>query len=118
MCEGGAAGGQRQRFINVIGWNPFSLLGDRLTEVSDEFSASIILAVGTKVAEAGSRCGGSPGHSHEALTHRHLWVHFGWRRGEHSNSSAGVAIGLPRRFFRRKDIVRVAAPPRSMQAQG
>lgn len=45
------------------------------------------------------------------------FIHFGWKQGPFSNSSAGCTIGLSRRFSE-KCITRVEAPPEALLIHG
>ncbi|CAK0868886.1 unnamed protein product, partial [Prorocentrum cordatum] len=95
--------------ITILGWDPFSLKGEpgRLDLISDTCrSYQAILCVGTKIRQ---RTPDTPHHVDESLHHH--WVHFGWGRGAHTNSSAGCSVALAKRHFRRSDIVKILHPP-------
>ncbi|CAK0896190.1 unnamed protein product, partial [Prorocentrum cordatum] len=95
--------------ITILGWSPFSLKGEpgRLDLISDTCrSYQAILCVGTKIRQ---RTPDTPHHVDESL--HHDWVHFGWGRGAHTNSSAGCSVALAKRHFRRSDIVKILHPP-------
>ncbi|CAK0831696.1 unnamed protein product, partial [Prorocentrum cordatum] len=96
--------------IAILGWNSFSLKGvpGRLDHISDTCRAiQIMLYVGAKMRQ---RTTDASHHLEDSL--HHTWVHIGWGRGAHANSSAGCSIAVSKRHFRKIDIVKVLHPLR------
>ena len=93
--------------IRPLQFNPLSLCGmPRLEHVADECRAHVVLLPDTRVRAQDNR-----EYHTEKLGGGYWALHFGWKRGLCTNSSAGCSMIFPRRV-KRHDLYRtVPAPP-------
>ena len=98
-----------------IGWNPLSLISypGRMEAISYEFRQQYgLLCPGTHVRQKHNLA------HHREDTQNHFWVHWGWGRSPHTNSSCGCAIAINRRRFHPRHLTRIGSPPAPLQGRG
>ena len=102
--------GSRWRFVL---YNPLSLCGvPRLQHVADECRAHVALCPGTRLRARDNR-----EYHTEKLRGGYCALHFGWRRGPLTNSSAGYTLIFSRRI-KRHDLYRIVPAPAAIAGRG
>ena len=105
-----AAIGSRWRFVL---YNPLSLCGmPRLQHVADECRAHVVLCPGTRL-----RARDNTEYHTEKLRGGYWALHFGWKRGLCTNSSAGCTMIFSRRI-KRHDLHRIVPAPAITAGRG
>ena len=100
----------RWRFVL---FDPLSLCGmPRLQHVADECRAHVVLCPGTRLRARDNR-----EYYTEKLRGGYWALHFGWKRGPCTNSSAGCTMIFSRRI-KRHDLCRIASAPANIAGRG
>ena len=100
--------------LGLVSYNCMSCrLNGRLSDISKAYArTSIICLQGLRL----------PADKNDAVitkaVGRHVWYIWGFGKGHSTNGHTGVAIGLNKRHFSNKQVIRIYTPPAYMQGRG